>query len=126
MEDRGAQAAQAPYFTVTTVTTVTLGWQVFLPSKEYGIVMQSPLVVEGWQQIRILKKTCVGQTKNVCVLTRPVSLQPLTPHAPLTCITALGGRRRDDPCVTADGTGSEKAGIMVKATQQAPPCNAEA
>lgn len=73
MEDRGAQAAQAPYFTVTTVTTVTLGWQVFLPSKEYGIVMQSPLVVEGWQQIRILKKTCVGQTKNVCVLTRPVS-----------------------------------------------------
>lgn len=41
-------------------------------------------------------------------------------------LTALGAGHRDDPCVTADETGSEKAGVMVEATQQALPCDAEA
>lgn len=41
-------------------------------------------------------------------------------------IMALAGGRHGHPSVTVEETGSERATIMFKTTQQARPCNAEA
>ena len=55
-----------------------------------------------------------------------VSQSSLRPHSPLTLITAPGSGHRDDPHITVEKTGSERATVTYRATQRARPGNTEA